>query len=104
MIAKIDLEKAYDRMDLNFLRQVLTSVSFSKGLIEIILFCISSAQISVLWNEKPLPLFTTSKGLVQVNPCHLICLYCALRCLGSEFICRLIQGNGKLFQRVEADQ
>lgn len=48
MVAKIDLEKAYDRIDWTFLEQVLRTVGFREPLIRVILSCLSLTHLSVL--------------------------------------------------------
>lgn len=68
LIAKIDLEKAYDRIDWKFLQAILEVVGFSLLLTKLVMFCISSAQLSVLWNGQQLTAFAPSRGLRQGDP------------------------------------
>lgn len=68
MVAKIDLEKAYDRIDWNFLKEVLAKVGFSESLTNLIHFCISSIEISTLWNDKRLLAFSASREHRQGDP------------------------------------
>ena len=51
MIIKVDLEKAYDRFNWAFIRDTLIDVHIPDNLRDLILNCISSAQMSLLWNE-----------------------------------------------------
>lgn len=67
-IAKIDLEKAYDRIEWSFLNQLLAFLDFSHTITKLILHCISSAQLSLIWNGKVLPSFQPSHGLRQGDP------------------------------------
>lgn len=54
-VTKLDLAKAYDRIDWKFLREVLHVVGFQADLIELIMWCVSSsASLLVLWNRKKL--------------------------------------------------
>lgn len=48
LIAKIDLEKAYDRIEWNFLKQLLLSIGFSPIIVQLILYCISYAHLSLI--------------------------------------------------------
>lgn len=65
MIAKIDLEKAYDRVDWDFLEEVLQKVGFGNQLTKVILNCIKSTKLPVLWNGQQLESFTPERGLRQ---------------------------------------
>lgn len=59
-IAKIDLKKTYDRVDWCFLEQILRTIGFDETLTKLIMFCISSTRLSILWNSKALPAFSPS--------------------------------------------
>lgn len=56
-ILKVDLEKAYDRIDWTFLKQVLKFTSFKEGFIDLIMDCISSKKLSVCCNSEILESF-----------------------------------------------
>ncbi|KAK4284609.1 hypothetical protein QN277_001415 [Acacia crassicarpa] len=68
MAWKIDLEKAYDRIRWDFLKQVLTDVGFSKDFINLIVSCVSSVSFNVLWNGSQTEFFFPKKGLRQGDP------------------------------------
>ena len=68
MIIKIDLEKAYDRLEWGFVRKMLTSLNFHMDTVELILSCISSTSISLLFNGEQLEEFQPSRGLRQGDP------------------------------------
>ena len=56
MVIKIDLEKAYDRLEWSFVRLVLDHFGFPKNISELILRCISTTSTSILLmavNLKP---------------------------------------------------
>ena len=63
MALKIDLEKAFDRLEWSFLREVLVHFNFPSNLIAIIMDCISSTSVSVLFNDGKLPTFSPSCGI-----------------------------------------
>jgi len=50
MIIKIDLEKAFDRMEWSFVRSIFFSMGFHQDTIDLILSCISSTDVSLLFN------------------------------------------------------
>ena len=63
MVLKIDLEKAFDRLEWSFIREVLVHFNFPSNLIAIIMDRISSTSISVLFNDGKLPTFSPSCGI-----------------------------------------
>lgn len=62
---KLDLEKAYDCIDWEFLRLVLQVIRINIKLMELIMFCISSTFLLVLWNREKLEPFKLQIGLRQ---------------------------------------
>ncbi|KAE8726982.1 hypothetical protein F3Y22_tig00005936pilonHSYRG00057 [Hibiscus syriacus] len=62
---KIDLQRAYDAIDWDFLICVVKKCGFGNRWCYWILKCISSARISVLVNEAPIEAFSISRGLRQ---------------------------------------
>ncbi|KAG8365371.1 hypothetical protein BUALT_Bualt18G0097700 [Buddleja alternifolia] len=68
MILKIDLEKAYDKVNWAFLRQTLIFFGFPDSTVRLIFFCVTCSQPRILWNGKPLPAFEPSCGLQQGDP------------------------------------
>ena len=50
MAAKIDLDKAYDKLDWSFIKFTLRFYHFPEPVVDLILNCISSSLISILWN------------------------------------------------------
>lgn len=67
ILFKIDFEKAYDRVDWNFLRLTLTDFGFPISTIELIMSCITSSSLSLKWNEI-LESFKPNRGLRQGDP------------------------------------
>ena len=65
MAIKIDLEKAYDKLEWHFIRDVLTLYNLPQGLIKLIMSCISGSSISVLFNGGKLDSFFPSRGIRQ---------------------------------------
>lgn len=67
-ILKVDLEKAYDRIDWSFLRKVLDYTGFNAGLKELIMECISTTRLQVWWNDQVTEPFMPTRGLRQRDP------------------------------------
>uniref|UniRef100_A0A2N9I899 Reverse transcriptase domain-containing protein n=1 Tax=Fagus sylvatica TaxID=28930 RepID=A0A2N9I899_FAGSY len=68
MAIKIDLEKAYDRLEWHFIRDILLLFNFPASMIKLILSCVSSSSISVLFNGGKLEEFKPSRGIRQGDP------------------------------------
>lgn len=65
---KIDLEKAYDHVDWTFLSQTLLDFGFPQVTVNLIMQCVTTSTLSVLWNGKRLPSFSPTRGLRQGDP------------------------------------
>lgn len=68
MILKIDLEKAYDRINWSFLTNTLKDFNFPEKWVELIMNCVMYTSMSILWNGSPLPDFKPTRGLRQGDP------------------------------------
>ena len=68
MAIKLDLEKAYDRMRWEFIQDTLSKMRLPASLIDVIMHCISSSSLNVLWNGAPTELFKPTRGNRQGDP------------------------------------
>jgi ribonuclease HI len=68
MAIKIDLEKAYDRMEWSFIKVVLEHFKFPTSFVNLVMECISSSSVAILLNGAPLDPFFPSRGLKQGDP------------------------------------
>ena len=65
---KMDLSKAYDRVDWGFLEKVLLKLGFQSQWVQRIMSCISSVCYTVRFNGVPSASFTPTRGLRQGDP------------------------------------
>lgn len=68
MSLKLDLEKAYDKVYWPFLKLVLHKVGFSNHMVQLIMYMISSASLSLIWNGRCLDPFHPQRGIRQGDP------------------------------------
>ena len=68
MAIKIDLEQAYDRMEWCFIHKALHPFHFPQNLIKVIMSCVTSTKVSILFNGGKLEAFSPSRGLRQGDP------------------------------------
>lgn len=65
---KIDLEKAYDRIHWVFLDLTLIEFGFPSTIVNLIMWCVRSSNLSILWNGARLESFKPTRGLRQGYP------------------------------------
>ena len=82
---KLDFQKAYDRLEWNFLLAVLKAFGFCGKFIQLIHQCISTVQFTLLLNGSKVSNFCPSRGLRQGDP-----LSPYLFITVGEVLCRLI--------------
>ena len=75
ILYKLDIEKAYDQINWNFLSTMLHKMGFREKWLGWIKWCISTASFSVMLNGIPEGFFRSSGGLRQGIPYPLTCLF-----------------------------
>ena len=101
MVLKIDLEKAYDKLEWSFIKDMLYRANFPMDLIEVIMSYVSTVSTSMLVNGEALDLFYPSRGIRQGDPSS---PYLFILCM--DFLGQLIEEkcSNKLWQPVKVSQ
>ena len=75
MTLKLDMSKAYDRVEWEFLEKIMHHLGLDEKMIRIIMSCMKSVSYSVLLNGQPVGLIKPSRGLRQGDPLSPIYFY-----------------------------
>ena len=86
MAIKVDLEKAYDKLEWSFIRGMLIRANLPADLIDIIMSCVSTVLTPILVNLEALDPIYPSRGIRQGDP---LFLYLFILCM--DFLGQLIQ-------------
>ena len=92
LVCKLDIEKAYDSINWEFLYQVMGRMGFSSRWMSWIKWCISTTSFLVLINGSPVGFFQSSRGLRQGDPLSPYLFVIGMEAL-SCLINRAVEGN-----------
>ena len=101
MSIKLDLEKAYDKLEWAFIRNMLLRINLLENLIDLIMSCATSVSTSFLLNGAPLKPILPSRGIRQGDP---LSPYLFILCI--EYLGQLIEEkcSNKLWNPIKASQ
>ena len=68
MVVKLDMSKAYDRVEWAFLEEIMRKLGFEERWINLMMVCVKSISYSILVNGEPEGLIRHSRGIRQGDP------------------------------------
>jgi hypothetical protein len=76
---KLDMHKAYDRVEWIFLENMMRRLGFDGRWISLMMACVSSVHYQVRFNSEETDMFTPMRGLRHGIPSPLTCSFYVLR-------------------------
>lgn len=87
-LLEIDIQKTYDTMSWEFLKEMMNALKFPKKFSRLIVFCVSSPSFSLIINGVPTGFFESKRGLRWGDPMT------SFKCAILEYLSRVMKYIG----------
>jgi len=94
MIMQLDIAKAYDKVNWNYIKKVLTAFGFDHNWVRWVMELVTSSSFSILVNGSPSEIFSPSRGLRQGDPLSPFLFILMMEGLGRSI--KNAKANGKI--------
>lgn len=84
MVVKIDLKKAYGRLEWSFIKMVLEHSEFLESMLNLIMSCVSTSTTTLLFNGSKLDSFQPSRGIRHGDPTSPYLFLLCMEFLGAQ--------------------
>lgn len=95
MVVKIDLEKAYDRLSWDFIKDTLKEVGMDSIWIRNIMTCVETPLLSILWEGEQTDFFKPGRGIRQGDPISPYLFVLCIERLSHIILKEVDKGNWK---------
>lgn len=95
MAIKIDLEKAFDRLKWEFIEDTLFNANLPPRLVRLIMSCLTTSSMQVLWNGKASQSFQPQRGVRQGDPLSPYLFVLCMERLSQMITAAVRQGSWK---------
>lgn len=95
MAFKIDMEKAYDRLRWDFIKDTLEDAQMPQSFVRVIMQCLSTSSMQMLWNGGFTNEFSPMRGVRQGDPSSPYLFALAMEKLGHAINFAISNGEWK---------
>ncbi|KAH9750393.1 putative ribonuclease H protein [Citrus sinensis] len=101
MAIKVDLQKAYDRLNWSFIFETLQQTGLPIHLSRLIMECVTSASMNILWNGEVTEEFYPGRGIRQGDPLSPYIFVLCIKSLSHGITQAVVDGSWKPIRLVK---